>query len=44
MFNYEKFKKAHSILEDNTLTKDEKDKALFQLRDEELPKDYISPI
>lgn len=44
MFNYKKFKKAHSILEDNTLTKDEKDKALFQLRDEELPKDYISPI
>ena len=43
-FNYDKFKKAYYILENNTLTQDEKDKALYLLRKEELPKNYISPI
>jgi hypothetical protein len=43
-FNYNKLKKAYFILEDNSLTKDEKDKILFQLKNEVLPLNYISPI
>ena len=42
MFNYNKFKQAYSILENLNLTKQEKDKMLFILKEETIPKNYIS--
>jgi Cytochrome C and Quinol oxidase polypeptide I/LAGLIDADG endonuclease len=42
MFNYKKFKQAYFILEDLNLTKQEKDKILFKLKEEAIPKNYIS--
>ena len=41
-FNYLKFKKAFLILNDVNKTKDEKDKELFILKNENLPSDYVS--
>jgi len=43
MFNYERFKKAYFILEDNNLTKDEKDEKLYTLKNMVIPENYISP-
>jgi len=43
MFNYKKFKEAYVILDNNSLSKDEKDKKLFILKDEQVPINYISP-
>lgn len=42
-FNYIKFKKAHSILSDKSLTNSEKDLIIFNLINTNLPLDYISP-
>jgi hypothetical protein len=42
-FNYIKFKKAHVILSDKSLTKSEKDLFMFNLIKTNLPLDYISP-
>ncbi len=42
-FNYLKFKQAFYILENASLTKDEKDQKLFVLKDQSIPKNYISP-
>ena len=42
-FDYIKFKKAFTILSDNTLTKLEKDNLLFYLINSKTPLDYISP-
>lgn len=41
-FNYDKLKQAYFILEDNNLTKEEKDEKLFILKNKIIPKDYIS--
>jgi LAGLIDADG endonuclease len=43
-FNYLKFKQALSILNNTCLTKDEKDKKLFALKNELMPDNYISPV
>ena len=43
MFNYERFKQAYFILENDSLTKDEKDEKLFQLKNKVMPENYISP-
>lgn len=43
MYNYDKLKKAYYILEDQNLTKEEKDKALFLLKKSVLPENYIAP-
>jgi len=42
-FNYLKFKQAFDILEDVSLTKDEKDQKLFVLKAKPMPENYISP-
>ena len=42
-FNYLKLKKAFYILHNSDLTKDEKDKKLFALKNESIPINYISP-
>ena len=42
-FNYLKFKQAFYILENASLTKEEKDQKLFELRDQPIPENYISP-
>jgi hypothetical protein len=42
-FNYIKFKKAHAILSDKSLTKSEKDILIFNLIKTNPPLDYISP-
>lgn len=42
-FNYLKLKKAFYILENVNITKDEKDKKLFALKNKSIPKNYISP-
>lgn len=42
-FNYFKFKQAFYILENASLTKDEKDQKLFVLKDQSIPENYISP-
>jgi hypothetical protein len=42
-FNYIKFKKAHSILSDKSLSSSEKDLIMFNLIKTNLPLDYISP-
>jgi len=42
-FNYLKFKQAFYILENASLTKDEKDQKLFVLKDQPIPENYISP-
>lgn len=42
-FNYLKFKQAFYILENASLTKDEKDQKLFALKDQPIPENYISP-
>jgi hypothetical protein len=41
-FNYLKFKQAFYILENASLTKDEKDQKLFALKDQPIPENYIS--
>lgn len=43
-FNYLKFRQVLYILEDNNLTKDEKDKKIFFIKKSEMPLNYISPI
>lgn len=43
MFNYDRFKQAYYILENSSLTKDEKDKKLFILKDKTIPQNYIAP-
>nr|WPM94728.1 hypothetical protein [Ceratocystis fimbriata]WPM94781.1 hypothetical protein [Ceratocystis fimbriata] len=43
MFNYERFRQAYFILEDASLTKNEKDLKLFELKNSILPDNYISP-
>jgi LAGLIDADG endonuclease len=43
-FNYLKFKKAYFIMTDDKLSKDEKNDLLFKLKDEKMPKNYISPV
>jgi hypothetical protein len=43
-FNYEKFKEAFYILEDSSLSKEEKDKKLFYLKSKEVDLNYISPV
>jgi len=43
MFNYDKFKQAYFILEDNTLTRSEKEEKLFILKNKIVPENYISP-
>ena len=42
-FNYLRFKQAFNILENASLTKDEKDKILFSLKNESIPENYVSP-
>ena len=42
-FNYLRFKQAFNILENASLTKDEKDKILFALKTESIPENYVSP-
>lgn len=42
-FNYLRFKEAFFILENTSLTKDEKDQKLFALKDQSIPENYISP-
>ena len=42
-FNYCKFKKAHVILSNNSLTKLEKDNLIFQIVNSNPSTDYISP-
>jgi hypothetical protein len=42
-FNYMKFKKAHEILTNIHLSKEEKDSLLVMVKDLEIPKNYISP-
>lgn len=42
-FNYDKFKRAHAILSNNSLTKSEKDVLIFEIVNTLLPIDYISP-
>lgn len=42
MFNYNKFKQAYCILEDVNLTKDEKYKKLFDLKNKAIPNNFIS--
>lgn len=42
-FNYLKFKKAHSILTNSSLTKLEKDTLLFEILNSNIPEGYISP-
>nr|QBM31544.1 hypothetical protein [Arthrobotrys musiformis] len=42
-FNYLKLKQAFYVLEDSSLTKDEKDKKLFALKTQSIPDNYISP-
>lgn len=44
MFNYDRFKQAYYILENHNLTKDEKDKKLFILKDKIIPQNYIAPV
>lgn len=41
-FDYLKLKKAYGILEDKNLTREEKDKYLFEIKKESLPTNYIS--
>ena len=43
-FNYLKLKQAFTILHDDTITRDEKNKKLFALKDCLLPDNYISPV
>jgi hypothetical protein len=43
-FNYIKFKKAHAILSDTTLSKLEKDVLIFKIIKTKPPIDYISPV
>jgi len=43
-FNYIKFKKAHAILSNASLTKSEKDNLIFNLISTQLPIGYISPV
>jgi len=43
-FNYEKFKQAFFILENNSFTKEEKDIKLFELKTKSIPNNYISPV
>jgi len=43
MFNYDKFKQAYFILEDNTLTRSEKEEKLFILKNKIVSENYISP-
>jgi hypothetical protein len=38
-----RFKQAFNILENASLTKDEKDKILFALKNESIPENYVSP-
>jgi hypothetical protein len=42
MFNYYKFKQAYFILENTNLTKEEKDKKLYGLKNKNLPQNYVS--
>ena len=42
-FNYLRLKKAFFILNNSNLTKDEKDKQIFALKNESIPTNYISP-
>lgn len=42
-FNYFRFKQAFNILENASLTKDEKDKMLFVLKNKSIPENYVSP-
>lgn len=44
MFNYKRFKEAYYILENDNLTKQEKDEKLFTLKSLIIPENYISPI
>lgn len=41
-FDYLKLKKAYDILEDKNLSKEEKDKYLFEIKNESLPVNYMS--
>jgi hypothetical protein len=41
-FNYIKLKEAFNILEDTSMTKDDKDKKLFKLKKEPIPINYVS--
>lgn len=43
-FNYIKLKKAFSIVSDPNLSKLDKDKFLLALKQEDIPKDYTSPV
>jgi hypothetical protein len=43
MFNYDKFKQAYYILENDSLSNDEKQDKLFKLKKEIMPEDYVSP-
>jgi len=43
-FNYDKFKQAFFILENDSFTKEEKDIKLFELKTKLIPNNYISPI
>jgi hypothetical protein len=42
-FNYEKLKQAFFILEDKSLTRDQKNQKLFELKNKSIPENYISP-
>lgn len=42
-FNYLRFKQAFNILENACLTKDEKNKMLFWLKNKSIPENYVSP-
>lgn len=42
-FNYIKFKEAYKILNDTSISKDLKDKLIFDLIDSKIPDGYVSP-
>ena len=42
-FNYERFKKAHAILENKNLNRAMKNKMIDELRVNQIPSDYVSP-
>ena len=44
MFNYDRFKQAYYVLENDNLTKDEKNNKLFILKNKTIPQNYISPV
>jgi hypothetical protein len=42
-FNYDRFKKAALILNNDSLTKEQKNSLLTELKAQEMPSNYVSP-